>query len=422
MILTLFINTLSCTVSNIIVFDFLERFFKRKYSCNILIPFLFLTTFQISINMLQNTELNYLYTFIFFFIISKFLYYDEKYNIYLVSFLVICGLMLIETLAFIFINALFKNMISNVFLYGMQVVLVLVLTLLAYYILIKLITKNRININKFSFIEVLMVLLNLLGTFTIVDIASNTGDKKVLFSLLLISICFLVSNIYFIFVIDLKDKIQQLNTKLELKRNFEEVKYKSYIHRLEEIEKEEKYFHDLKNHLSALHYYYQSNQISNAQNYLNKIIDNIPITRRIIENDIVQVILNEHQEDCLQHNIKLTTHINKNLSFDNIDEYDLVTLFTNVLTNAFEAALESEEKVIDIHIDKVNNFTVIKVSNSYNNNIEIKDNIYKSTKKGHKGYGISNSIEAIQKYMGTYSIQYDDNVFIFQFMLPNEIM
>ena len=104
MIFALFTNTLSCTVSNIIIFDFLERFFKRKYSCNIFIPFFLLTVFQISVNMLQSTELNYLYTFAFFFIISRFLYYDEKYNIYLISFLVICGLMLIESFVVIFLK------------------------------------------------------------------------------------------------------------------------------------------------------------------------------------------------------------------------------------------------------------------------------------------------------------------------------
>lgn len=417
MILNLFINTLSCTISNIIIFDFFERFFKRKFTCSIVFPFIALTALQITINMFQNTELNYLGTFIFFITISNFLYSSDRNNIYIISFLTICILILIETFALIFINTLFNIDISIPTKYGLCVCISLILTLLTYYLVIRIINSGQFKITKFTYIELLMIFINLISTFLVISIAEYSSNQKLLLSLLVISVSLLISNLYFIFVIDLKEKINQLNIKLELKKINEEFKHKSYINKLEEIEKQEKIFHDLKNHLNVLEMMYKEGDSLKANEYRDKIIDNLPKRERLISNEIVQIILNEQKNECQKNLISFDTHINKRITFSSIDEFDLVTLFSNTLTNAFEAAIESNEKYIKVYIEEINNFVVTKISNSYLNSIHIKNGIFRSTKNDHKGYGISNCIDIIEKYHGTYSIT-TEGEFIFQFALP----
>lgn len=417
MILNLFINTISCTVSNIIVFDFFEKFFKRKYTYSIIFPFIALTTLQITINMFQNTELNYLGTFIFFISLSSFLYSSDKHNIYIISFLTICTLILIESFSLIFINTLFNIDMSIPTKYGLCVCISLILTLLAYYLVIRIIDSRQFKITKFTYIELLMIFLNLISTLLVISIAEYTSNQKLLVSLLIISVSLLISNIYFIFVIDLKEKINQLNIKLELKKINEEFKHKTYINKLEEIEKQEKIFHDLKNHLNVLEVLYKEGDNIKASEYRDKIINNLPKRERLISNEIVQIILNEQKIECQKNLISFDTHINKRITFSGIDEFDLVTLFSNILVNAFEAAIESNEKYIKVYIEEINNFVVTKISNSYLNSLYIKNGIFHTTKNGHEGYGISNCIDTIEKYYGTYSIT-TEGEFTFQFALP----
>ena len=96
-------------------------------------------------------------------------------------------------------------------------------------------------------------------------------------------------------------------------------------------------------------------------------------------------------------------------------------IFSNVLSNAFEAAEETEEKIISVECRYNDKNIIIVVKNSFNyegNNA----NVLLKTRKGdvdYHGYGLENVKESIAKYNGILDIDTKDGVFILTIVFNN---
>ncbi len=81
---------------------------------------------------------------------------------------------------------------------------------------------------------------------------------------------------------------------------------------------------------------------------------------------------------------------------------DICTLFSNLITNAFEAAEKSKDKKVHMEIRMVNDEYYIKIVNSYFKK-SLDKNSFFETEKGDKenhGIGIGNIKRIIKKYDG----------------------
>lgn len=99
-----------------------------------------------------------------------------------------------------------------------------------------------------------------------------------------------------------------------------------------------------------------------------------------------------------------------------LSDYDITSLFDNLLENAIEAAEISEEKYIDFSIYLRNeNFMIIKVSNSFLIKPKIIDGLLTSSKKSGKyhGIGVSSIKRTVSKHNGTINIDINDKIKIF---------
>ena len=68
-----------------------------------------------------------------------------------------------------------------------------------------------------------------------------------------------------------------------------------------------------------------------------------------VNNSIVDAVLNRFYSDAVELNIdfNICGHMPNNC---NIDAYDLCTVFSNLLSNAFDAAKKESKKQVDIEI------------------------------------------------------------------------
>lgn len=139
-----------------------------------------------------------------------------------------------------------------------------------------------------------------------------------------------------------------------------------------------------------------------------------------INNGIVDAILNRYYSEALKKNIDITI----SGMFPNechVSPYDLCTIFSNVLSNAIEAAEKADEKKIIIKCRYTENSIVIVVKNTFKDDGQFLQSKMMTTKKNieYHGFGIENIKEAVEHNNGMLDIDIDGTIFSITLMLVN---
>lgn len=87
----------------------------------------------------------------------------------------------------------------------------------------------------------------------------------------------------------------------------------------------------------------------------------------------------------------------------------MTTIFSNILDNAIEAAGTCTEPYISLKMDRINDFVVVKLSNSSQKGAD---------KPGHRGVGMGNVQRTLQAYHGTIQTQQQEEEFRTTIMFP----
>lgn len=156
--------------------------------------------------------------------------------------------------------------------------------------------------------------------------------------------------------------------------------------------------------------------VSGLSGHLSKDMDYISTNHVIVD-----AILNAKYNEMLSQNILFVFKIN-DLAEINISDEDIVIILSNLLNNAIEACeLCQNKKVIKLKFIKEDESVIISVKNTYENKI-VRDGVkFQSTKmnnSGEHGIGITNLIDTIEKYGGSYAIQEREKEFFFSIIIP----
>ena len=132
-------------------------------------------------------------------------------------------------------------------------------------------------------------------------------------------------------------------------------------------------------------------------------------------NHTLDVIVDKYVTECNINGLNFEFDIkNNNLSM--IEPYDMVTILGNLLDNALEAAKNSAQKIVSFETDYRNNFSIIIVSNSCDTNPISDGKTLPVTTKGNKqlhGFGLKSVRNALKKYNGDISFDYDNREKVF---------
>ncbi len=173
------------------------------------------------------------------------------------------------------------------------------------------------------------------------------------------------------------------------------------------------FIHDEKNHLSAIKSLANNEEVNK---YIDKIYGEIKYHSMLgnTKNKTLDLIINKYIYLCEEKNINLDVSVKTaNLSF--IDDADLITMLSNLLDNAVEAAKATSEKRIDFSVNKVNSFDVLTVTNSCDIKPISVGKKLKTTKKDTSvhGLGIGSVIKTANKYRANFHWEYDENKKLF---------
>lgn len=161
--------------------------------------------------------------------------------------------------------------------------------------------------------------------------------------------------------------------------------------------------HDTKNHFLTIN---NMKSISEIKDYISNIIGDMGkyvIVQRT-NNRILDILLSKYDVLCKNNNIKFIIEVNT-ANLDYINDNDLAILVNNLMDNAVEAASKSTEKEIDFSIRCINNFDVLNITNSCDENpVHYGKELY-TTKEEKKAHGFGTKI--IKKYAKKNNAQYE---------------
>lgn len=216
-------------------------------------------------------------------------------------------------------------------------------------------------------------------------------------------------------------KVQLMNARLAQEKAEEyyraQEKYLQNMHALT---------HDFKNHLVAIR------ALTGNDDQLSEYVDQI--SGRLAEsskgitdytdNKVINVILHQKQQICIENHIELT--IKCNYSLLNFIQYpDACSIFGNALDNAIAACLlqAGTQRYINLNIYSHNETLVVEFENSRNPSIKLLEDgksMFRTTKQQPQlhGYGLINIKEAVVAYHGRVIFNYTENTFNVTLFIP----
>ena len=180
--------------------------------------------------------------------------------------------------------------------------------------------------------------------------------------------------------------------------------------------------HDEKNHLLAIKAIANNSEVNE---YIDKIYGEIKESSLIgnTDNKYLDLLLNKYKSESDSNQIDFDYSIKTaNLSF--MDYADLISMMSNILDNAIEAAKKSDDKTISLSINRNNSFDILTCSNSCDYKPESTGEDLKSTKSqiGIHGYGFKSIKRTAKKYGGEVEWTFDDltNTFTITIVFPHK--
>lgn len=190
---------------------------------------------------------------------------------------------------------------------------------------------------------------------------------------------------------------------------------KSHYEYLEKREIETKRFrHDLRSHMEMLSVLVKERRYDEFDKYVEEI--NVNIDRFgnnvTVQNGIVDAIINKYYSEAIANNVNMEVK-GRFPSDCKIDAYDLCTIFSNILSNALEAAVEAKEKWISVECRYTDDNILVEVKNTFDDKNTARNGKMRTHKKdaNNHGFGLENVKDSIRKYNGLWSIDIEQNIY-----------
>lgn len=190
---------------------------------------------------------------------------------------------------------------------------------------------------------------------------------------------------------------------------------------LKKEEQTKAFRHDIRNHLYCMKALCDSNEYIQLQEYINTLNESqADINTNLTSGyELVDVIINDLISTYQNVKLRIFGVFSEKYI---IEQVDICTIFSNLLTNAFEAAEKNDDKIVRLHIKRLNSNLLISIQNSVCKMPIIENNDIKTSKSdtGH-GYGLKNVKTSLTKYGGKLELKCENNIFEASVIIPNAL-
>lgn len=329
-------------------------------------------------------------------------------------FMAFISLVVAESILTIMYQFLKINITASNIIISQSVINILVILLI--YFFNKEMTINFIDIIKKNIKIFIMVILQCFMIFFLFQYINTTtwltSVEKVLILLSILSfvllVIFLSVDIFKQFKKTEEDKLRSRYNEV-LEEYFEKMRADS---------------HEYKNHLNAIYGVLQVGDYDQIKDLVKGYIQNVSNEDHLIElskinNQLIRALIYSKISYATSIGINFKYYIKSSLKDINVSDSELVIIISNLLNNAIEASSESDDKYVELTLNKKNNKYDIMVKNSVNNsvnngyfiNVSEMFNYGYSSKGDERGVGLYNVKNIVQNNGGEILIDIDEDIF-----------
>lgn len=329
-------------------------------------------------------------------------------------FMAFISLVVAESILTIMYQFLKINITASNIIISQSVINILVILLI--YFFNKEMTINFIDIIKKNIKIFIMVILQCFMIFFLFQYINTTtwltSMEKVLILLSILSfvllVIFLSVDIFKQFKKTEEDKLRSRYNEV-LEEYFEKMRADS---------------HEYKNHLNAIYGVLQVGDYDQIKDLVKGYIQNVSNEDHLIElskinNQLIRALIYSKISYATSIGINFKYYIKSSLKDINVSDSELVIIISNLLNNAIEASSESDDKYVELTLNKKNNKYDIMVKNSVNNsvnngyfiNVSEMFNYGYSSKGDERGVGLYNVKNIVQNNGGEILIDIDEDIF-----------
>ena len=181
--------------------------------------------------------------------------------------------------------------------------------------------------------------------------------------------------------------------------------------------------HEYKNQIVCMDMLMKKKDYSKLEDYIGNISDKLDAQLDMVDtnNDVVNAILNAKYYEAIKNDVLFVLKIN-DLSDIKVSDEDIVTILSNLLDNAIEAAKQCDvgKRTVKIKLLSEDDVLSIAVTNAYKTEPMLTEDGYIRTTKNNKeehGWGIRNIVATLEKYNAEYIIDYKNGEFVFSIMM-----
>ena len=341
------------------------------------------------------------------------------FNVLLLEVIMIATELIIMYPVSILLDIQLTEYINNTSVMLFETIATKSLYFLVVYIFSKISFKEKIKL-KDDFSLTLFV-LPLSSVFTLLCLmyltAHLTLEQSTYIIFVVISFVLLLSNVIVFFVHEKIVSTLVENSEYQLEKQKTEINQEYYSELERQYDLSNILIHDIKKHLGVVRSFLSDKEIDEAVTYIDSVYESneIQTLKQFSKNKLINVIVSRYAHLCRLNGVKFETDI-RNVDFSFMDKSELTSLLDNLLENAYEAAVNSYDKRIDLFVENKNeHYLIVKVKNSCDTTPKQKGNIFISSKSNQNYHGIGlKSIKRIaQKYDGSSDFEYDTENKIF---------
>ncbi len=396
-----------CITTVMIIYFFIQALYIRKYSSNFayLIYILIAVTSHYFILKIQMPAVNALFIFVEIYVVSRLLYKKEK-SMLVNALIFAIYLITIDIVTTMFFASVIS--ITNIsmfpaawYFYSGVVGLMISISLLTYLI-------NRIKyyksvaVSKRSSAAIVLGALFEIGALSYIYYL--TSKQESVFSLIVAAVCFLAVDLLILNFFYLSEKENSLEKRLLLERQQMHMTYNHYKNVRERNQRIQSVMHDIKRHIDVV----KKLKDQEKNGYIVEFNEKIDELEGFFDcsNPVLNVLINDKLLLSESKDIDMQVDI-QDIDLGFMKNYDITTVFSNLLDNAVEACdnCKPGDKVIKLRMHIFKEYVVIQITNSMKQRIIRERGTFKSTKSGHMGIGLLNVEDVVKKYDG--NIQYD---------------
>lgn len=244
-------------------------------------------------------------------------------------------------------------------------------------------------------------------------------EYAVVFLLLLVSF---VVQMAFVLVLGASNNWHRKNE--ELKEHYINLQRDHY--QLLEYKNQEtkKFRHDMRAHLYVMKRYIEQKSWEELNDYIDTICGKLENNRSVysVHNETVDAVLNYYGEKFKNNEcaFRLKGRMPERCL---VDAYDLCVIFSNILSNAFEAVEKTEVKWVELSIGFDDESIYISERNVYNGMYQMNNGKIVTSKKNKEvhGLGLENIKDSVSKYHGTLNYELLQDEFVLEIVMENSV-